>query len=264
MYSTSCSTLEKRIKSGIDKIVFNMDKSSILKDEREKLDKLTTDSFIEGEELRTKIRHLEYKLKVMKADEKAMCKSNAMTRMKSFRVSQKINEIIRKNQELTIKVNYTDTILGEMKRRKKNDTGIVLVELKNKLPSDVLCHIREFLPYDIQFHLLESRYKPFKLMKNLELRGLNAVWCKIIDNSIYLSTLPKEKVLSYGKNRKYLRELGILPWHKKNLIIDELTMGIYDMKEKCPELAMKILRMLSILIAPKKKYDTSMEKLRKI
>jgi hypothetical protein len=180
----------------------------------------------------------------------------------SFR--RKADKALLKLKKDNKRSQYLCAINTEMQGRIIDKTaGIDLKAITNALPQDVVKYIGEFLPYSIRFHLIDDRHRPFRLLENMKLGALNAFYCRMVDDPQFLAKIPIDVVNRMINKRFAMRENNFTLFeYVESKLRDILVQHLYFMKIKCPDVAMKFLKILAILVDPWKTYDTSRELLR--
>jgi hypothetical protein len=117
--------------------------------------------------------------------------------------------------------------------------------------------IGEFLPYNIQFQLIEDRYNPITRTKCFQSSALTAFVCKIIKSPSF-SLFVNRNQLSRDTHWLSTIQSGAARLNIKYLR-EKMLFFIYEMKKRSPKHALILLKEMSILIDPKKKYKTSRE-----
>jgi len=128
------------------------------------------------------------------------------------------------------------------------EAGVSLVEMRKRLSVDVLNHIAGFLPYDIQFYLLERRYNPFNRIGKLYPTAIQALYERLINTEGILSSFELGQAETY---RKYAVSAFRREDDRKPLLIG----FVYMMKYNCPAHALRLMKELIILINPRKRYS---------
>jgi hypothetical protein len=132
----------------------------------------------------------------------------------------------------------TKEIICELKGREiDREAGMSLTTLKKRLPNDILTHIGGFLPYHIQFNLLEKRYNLPGILKKIHK-------CIPLTTNLYRKLVQKPSI-----SRGFIKPATSVLISEKQM----LTL-IYRMKKICPNEVMMLLKELAILINPKPKH----------
>ena len=268
MYSTSCAILSKKmasVKEDIDRsrrdyaCELGRQKSASYMVRQKTVDIMNQYKLIRDMEM--KIKELKRQNVVLKKERTKFESEARKSKIRMYKESLKI-----KNREDYLM--STQKVFQEMQGRiKDRNAGIDLKVLTKRLPTDILSNIREFLPYNIQYQLLDQRYKPFALMRKMDLQGCHILWCNIVDNPLYLvSELLKhgqEKMNELATLRKRLSYGGYVFYSNTSILMDILK-RIYLMKDSCPEEALKFLRKICMIIDSKKEYNVKHESMREI
>jgi hypothetical protein len=173
----------------------------------------------------------------------------AILRRRFVSINRRIDTIARKVKESQNELGIMRTIKKEMEGRAVDpSSGISLKTLKQRLPTDVLTHIGKYLPYAIQFHLLEKKYNPIKRLTRLNAKAAEALYIKTIATPGILDNMSRGTIIHFRANHNRARlGFGI---DKKTAIIKLIN----EMKKTCPDKALRLLKDLVILINPKKGY----------
>jgi hypothetical protein len=129
--------------------------------------------------------------------------------------------------------------------------GISLKRLVERIPPEIRNYTKQFLPYKIQFLLLEHRWRPFKLMKHLNLVPCHIMWCKMFDimvhnDKLHLREEPIDELV-FKRNKCKIGELFCSKvWEMDTVLFDMM----YFLKEYCPKDALKLMKAVIVLIKP--------------
>jgi hypothetical protein len=193
----------------------------------------------------------------MREKQKTIRKCRATIQIKRRKI-QSEDYLILKEKKI---VELNKEILLEQEDRincaKKSKLNLKLVKM---LPEVIVEYIKGFISYDVRYHILDQKYKPLKLLNRLSITSLNAIIYKIGDSPKFFETLTVQEADVITRHRR----LGVLGYCACTNLKDSKIMVnslIYYMKIHCPHLALKWLKSLSILVNPKKKYNTSRENL---
>jgi hypothetical protein len=144
------------------------------------------------------------------------------------------------------RVLLTKTIREEMASRLvvRKKGAISLTKVNRRLPNDLMPYIAEFLPYSLQFHLLEKRYNPIRLLRHLQKSARVALYNKLCQTEGVLSSMD---TYTAGMYRKFVAT----PYYNQPMELHfTLLRLIYDMKETCPAHVIRLFKELIILIKP--------------
>ena len=98
--------------------------------------------------------------------------------------------------------------------------------------------IWEFVPICVKISLIEERYSPFKLIKQLKSSATSELFRSICSNPLCYSLLSLEESSLYSFRNMTERKLNIIHI-------------IYKLKERVPEYALQVIRNISMIIKPK-------------
>jgi hypothetical protein len=125
--------------------------------------------------------------------------------------------------------------------------GVSLVQLRKSMPTDVLNHIREYLPYNIQFYLLERKYNPIKRFEKLRYDAIHALLTKICLTPHFMASFEmgvSSELLQY--TNPAFRSLE----DRKPLL---MWLIVY-MKGQCPKYAIQLMKEMIILVNPRRMH----------
>jgi hypothetical protein len=145
-------------------------------------------------------------------------------------------------------------------REQVTDEGVDLNVLVKALPQDVVRQIGEYLPYHVQFQILESQFNVPKSVHQLKLGALHGLFCKIVDNPDFIGVQSSRHVTRYTAWRIMVRR-GQTIANLEDMRIRILAF-IFLMKDTCPKQAFRLLREMQTFIQPAKKYDTNLQVVR--
>lgn len=177
---------------------------------------------------------------------------------KQINAATNILQLIKKEQNI-VKLNK-DMLSEQEEILKFQKTSVLNLKKIQILPEIIVDYIKEFIPYEIRYQLLDQKFKPLKLLNRMSAMSLNAIIYKIRDNQIFFETVTTHEANIIVRQRR----LGVLGYCICLTIKDAKVMVlalIYYMKKHCPKLALEWLQKLCILINPKKKYTTSKKNL---
>jgi len=267
MYSQSCVTLAKKehaIQAALQERL--KEESALL---TEQVSMMSRDNGIMVKTARdivqfnTKIRLAEQELRNMKKEMKLKYRARRLAEHALERVKAKLSKAQDKVNGKTRELDVTRLLINEMRGRAVDaSAGISLNDLKTHLPTEVLNHIGSFLPYNIQYHLLEARYNPIRRLSRLSMTALKGLYIKItnIPEVLDMQTASGRRI--YIKANTLLRQgFYYFPDGVTGMRVRIIKL-IYDMKMKCPKKALQLLKEMCIFIDPKKKYITRIDVLR--
>jgi hypothetical protein len=164
---------------------------------------------------------------------------------------QKIETRMRKEMDA---FSVVGRILYECKQQFPKDR----LDLKKHLPIDLIRYIGEFLPYDTQIQVLETQFNVFKAIYQLSIQGIHLLYSKAVNYPGFIDSIDDKESAALYLERARAVENGI--YFEDDLFQMRIKMLLlfFEMKDNCPREALKLMKTLSLIIKPKKKYSAKM------
>jgi hypothetical protein len=185
-----------------------------------------------------------------------ICNWNAFNRI-TGKYTGKKSKLCRDMQTLEIKeyvINTQKELVLYEKENKKKVSKTKILEAIDKLPGEIVSYIGEFIPYEIRNQLIEKKYNPMKLVKNLD-ADVHVLSMLIKKFYLYPKYFSQLSAYEADQNTTSSRNYSPAWWgDNRSKMLARLMRPIVEMKRKDPEIAYRFLSTIAILFKPDKKY----------
>jgi len=232
----------------INDIRKQLDKLTSEVKETEKNVKLNTRQIIKKRE---ELRELDYKIPQLSVSKTRLVEMNKCTTMvQQYEKEKKIED-------------YQSVKKSSVESSKK-----FLSSITNTFPEELVRYIGTFIPYDVRIQLLESRVNFTKLAKHISTTKYNYEYGYDLFNFRFLEKLcnspeyfelmtPEEKFRCVKTIDNRFNKYYCPDWEVPKKERDNQTMiqhAVWKFKKQNPAHAFKVMKIMSILIDPSKKY----------
>jgi hypothetical protein len=148
-----------------------------------------------------------------------------------------------------MKIRYEIYELEKKEKKKKSKNKKNLKKEFIDLPDDILRHIQSYITYENQYELLEDKYNPLRMLKNIPSRRIPLLLEKIYTSKDYYHILTEDEYEE--QYREYTNEKVYNPYIYTALNFSEKKWYIRDalrmFKLRNPKLAYKLIKWIIIL-----------------